>query len=457
MNKEKINRRNVIAGNILVVCYFVLMLLLHLKMSVVSDDVVFKDYLTDSTVFQFMQRCYRYMSGKFLTDPLGAVLVKVPFMLWKVLDTCICTAAYCMISSLLTDQEQLLDRIFLFLVMLMFPVYYLMSAGFVLTSTNYLYTSFSILWIAMIFKRAKLGKVGIGDMIVLAVVSLYAANQEQSACVLIGLLTVYALYLAVTGKEIKKVFLIDIYTLFCSCIGFALVCFSPGHVARSKSVEGTFCVPGYADWSAATKIFKGYTTTAANLLYYPTWIYVMLCVLVCVLGLLNRKWIVKGFAAIPLFFCLGSYYIWSHFFAYYPKYGYGMMDLHTYKNSALTVMTSFLPLILFLIICITVISSCESKVYGGSIVLLLSVGLASRVMMGFSPTLFGSSFRTFTYLLLLMQVNCILIFKEILRKNNKIASMVVLLVAVGLAAYMYVLNHSVLDVIAEEGFVYYLY
>jgi hypothetical protein len=85
------------------------------------------------------------------------------------------------------------------------------------------------------------------------------------------------------------------------------------------------------------------------------------------------------------------------------------------------------------------------------------VGLASRVMMGFSPTLFGSSFRTFTYLLLLMQVNCILIFKEILRKNNKIASMVVLLVAVGLAAYMYVLNHSVLDVIAEEGFVYYLY
>jgi hypothetical protein len=183
----------------------------------------------------------------------------------------------------------------------------------------------------------------------------------------------------------------------------------------------------------------------------------MLCVLVCVLGMLNGKRIVKGIAAIPLLFCLGSYNIWSHLFAYYPEYGFAMMDLNTYHNLAFTVLTSLLPLILFLIICITVISSCESKVDGGTIVLLLSVGLASRVMMGFSPTLFGSSFRTFTYLLLLMQVDCILIFKEIQKKNNKMASLIVLFVAAGLAAYMYVHNHSVLDRIAEEGWVYYFY
>jgi hypothetical protein len=302
-----------------------------------------------------------------------------------------------------------------------------------------------------------MGRIWSGDILMLAIASLYAANQEQSACVLIGLLTVYALFLTVTGKENKKIFLIDIYTLICSCIGFALVCLSPGHIVRTKTVEGTFCVPGYADWSAATKIFKGYTTTVANLLYYPTWIYVMLCVLVCVLGMLNGKRIVKGIAAIPLLFCLGSYNIWSHLFAYYPEYGFAMMDLNTYHNLAFTVLTSLLPLILFLIICITVISSCESKVDGGTIVLLLSVGLASRVMMGFSPTLFGSSFRTFTYLLLLMQVDCILIFKEIQKKNNKMASLIVLFVAAGLAAYMYVHNHSVLDRIAEEGWVYYFY
>jgi high-affinity Fe2+/Pb2+ permease len=56
-----------------------------------------------------------------------------------------------------------------------------------------------------------------------------------------------------------------------------------------------------------------------------------------------------------------------------------------------------------------------------------------------------------------MQVDCILIFKEIQKKNNKMASLIVLFVAAGLAAYMYVHNHSVLDRIAEEGWVYYFY
>lgn len=457
MEKMKMRKWNHILSYGLIVCYFVLMLLLHLKMSVVSDDIVFKDNLTDSTVIQFMQKCYLYINGRIFTDPLGAVLVAIPFTAWKVLDSGICTVAYYMIDKLLADKDQILEHLFVFLVMLMYPVYYLMSAGFIMTSTNYLYTSFGILCIAVALKWTRDRKFSVGSVVLITVASFYAANQDQSACVAIALLLAYAVYLVAVEKGEKRVVWMTLYALICVCAGFALLWFSPGHIARSKSVEGTFCVPGYADWSVATKLFKGYTTTAANLLYYPTWIYVMLCVLVCVLGMLNKKWIMKGIATIPLLFCLGSYYIWSHSFSYYPTYGFGMADLLTYDNPILTVVTSLLPLVLFLFLCFAVLDSCESKLYGGTIVLLLSIGLASRVAMGFSASLFGSSFRTFTYLLLLMQVDCVLIFKEILRKNNKMACVLILLVAAGLAAYMYVFNQSVLDVIAEEGFIYYIY
>ena len=54
------------------------------------------------------------------------------------------------------------------------------------------------------------------------------------------------------------------------------------------------------------------------------------------------------------------------------------------------------------------------------ILLFLSgVAFASRIVMGFSATIFGSSFRTFTYLLFLLMADSVFLIRELFLEDRK--------------------------------------
>ena len=90
---------------------------------------------------------------------------------------------------------------------------------------------------------------------------LYASNQEQSACVLGGMLCGYIFWYFMTHD--KKVNIQAVLFLAEDVAGLALLMLAPGHRIRSGSVGGTFSVPGYENWTAANKITEGITATAA--------------------------------------------------------------------------------------------------------------------------------------------------------------------------------------------------
>ena len=63
---------------------------------------------------------------------------------------------------------------------------------------------------------------------------------------------------------------------------------APGHGSRSGSVDGTFSVPGYENWTAANKITEGITATAANIYFQPVQVFMILCVLLFIAAIVMQ-------------------------------------------------------------------------------------------------------------------------------------------------------------------------
>ena len=81
---------------------------------------------------------------------------------------------------------------------------------------------------------------------------LYASNQEQSACVLGGMLCGYIFWYFMTHDI--NVNIPAVLFLAEDAAGLALLMLAPGHRIRSGSVGGTFSVPGYEKWTAPNSV-----------------------------------------------------------------------------------------------------------------------------------------------------------------------------------------------------------
>lgn len=430
----------ILAGSIYI-AFFILILFLHRDVFPCSDDIVFRDYLREYSVFEQFLRTWNYLSGKCLTDTLGAVLTLLPYSVWSVGDSLVWLLLLFLINDIIYDEpayNHLAGTALLSLLFLMFPINYLTSAGFILTSTNYVYPAVCdtlIIW--RIIKHIRTGSIPakkvysasfIGECILLFLIAVFGAGQEQSAAILIALLS-FLFAKQIFDRVSKNVDSIGtamvpiMFSLFGALGGLAFVLFSPGHIIRSKVVEGTFCVPGYAEWTFSDKIIRGYSSTVANLIYYQTWLYIAFSIMVFFLGLGIKKRALKIASGIPLAYSMTAALILPDYYSYYPDYGFGMKELIDFKSPVLNAISLIVPLLVFLLICLLIYKGFDNKASAVSVIIVIIVSLGSRIVMGFSATLFGSSFRTFIFLLIALIYCNGMLFKELQNKNHLLSSL----------------------------------
>ncbi|MBR2532485.1 MAG: hypothetical protein IKE56_07475 [Lachnospiraceae bacterium] len=251
-------------------------------------------------------------------------------------------------------------------------------------------------------------------------------------------------------------FSLTVISLVAASIGLGSVLLSPAHINRAKAVEGIFCVPGYASWTNTDKLLAGYSTTVANLIHYQTWIFIVFCLLLFGLGLCYKNIVEKFLAAVPAVYSILAALVIPDQFAYYPDYGFGMKDLIKFSDPGLNAAVLFVPFLLFILICFLINQLIDDKNSAVAIIFVLTIGLGSRVIMGFSATLFGSSFRTFMYLLFALIYCSGMLFREI-RKKKPFLSHIFLSLCVIIALRMVYLNSVILAYFKRHGVRYIQY
>ena len=384
---------------------FFLVLFIHMPWDIISDDAV--NLRLELSCSQYFMRQWRE-NGRYFTDTLAYIFLNGPFVVWKLFDS-VLYVLLAMMTAYLFGDDVMWDLACCGMVAL-FPFEYMISAGYIATSANYMYPVFCVVLVFFCLKRIYEEKGKAWEIVCIVLATLYGTNHEQAGIALICSLACGAVLWRTWGERKGAEFGRILY----GELGFALLCFgisffSPGHLARMRStVEMEVWLPQYAQWSLVTKVYRGYTSTVAVLLFQRQDLVTVFLVLVAALSLRKRFWA----GMVPLVTEMAVKWAgYDRFVVFFP-YSRGMPDIDLLEHgagpwAALVLSAGMIGGTVFSLYRVVEHKRRLGVVYG-----LLFIAACTREMMGFSATIYASSFRTFTCSLFAVGVCGVVLMKE---------------------------------------------
>lgn len=418
--------------------FFFIILIHHLMWGIVSDDRLNIGQYGSVPLRDIFLSRYE-TNGRIFTDTLAFIIYRtMPYPVWKLLDSLVWTALAFLIVCLFEGEDAGPDQVLaVCLTLLMYPFQILWSAGYIATTTNYIYTLAALLVSALPCALLLRGKEHVPACVygLSAAGILYADNHDQYAAALCGwsfLLMIYVLAAEnrkrAGGHEArmslplrKRLIRNTVLYFLLSASVYVLQMRMPGHSARMNStVERDLYLPQFAQWSLLKKLYKGYSTTVGTVLFSQTDAAVLFFILLCLCGLCCGSVREKILGAMPLAFHILIKTVGYDRWTIVYDYGYSMPEIGPLSGPKRMKNLFVLLVSLLFVICIlsaiwAVVKQTEKKLL---ILALLLLGAGTRLMMGLSPTLYASGRRTFTLLLLSFIFCCIILYNDLRRQEK---------------------------------------
>ena len=308
---------------------------------------------------------------------------------------------------------------------LIYPLYKIASAGWGGGTIVYTWSLGTLLFacipIKKIFCDEKIKKY-MYPLYSLALI--YACNQEQTCVVAFGIYFVFTILAILKNKKKTNVFMFVQDLIVILSLIFIATC--PGNYAR-KIDEIAMYYPDFATYGLFDKVSLGITATMNSLLINGS-------VVVIVFSILTSTYIMKMYknklysiiALIPAVAVLVFGVFKEATCKMFPYFGMfcdmmsknqAMVNIENYTN-----LLNFFPIILDFIVLGSMALSLLlifKKMRKNVAILIFILGLATRVAMGFSPTVFASTERTFIFFEFAILLDCILVWKEYLKETDK--------------------------------------
>lgn len=390
------------------VTFFFLILIIHFPWTYIGDDLMMAPGVENESLVEHFVIRY-FSNGRICTDVLANAFYRIPMKIWKVFDAGIYVVIAMLISWLFTANTYK-HVLSVCMLMLLFPFDYLGTAGYVCVTTNYVYTVLGILLILVPIKFVfKDRKIPIWGHLVSILSILYVTNHDQTAMVLIGGLFLYLIYIKVEKNDKKIMRIISAYLVMSIC-SYGFMFFMPGHINRmSSTAEMEVFLPEYADWTFLKKIYHGYTATVAHVMYNDVKLFCVFCVLLFLITLHKKSIRPKCIGALPMLAMVLVNVVGKDKFIHY---NYQLPDLLVLSKSVWNIVPLLLSIIILICIVYTVCVTVKSRQNKLLLLLLLLLAAGSREMMGFSATLYASSYRTFTFFLYAIILCCLILLDE---------------------------------------------
>lgn len=401
-----INCRKKNRGDLAYVGLFILMLLVHMPWDVISDDAV--NLELELSWADYFVRQWRE-NGRYFTDSLAYMFLKGPFLVWKVVDSLLYVLLAKMAAYLL-GKDRFWDIVCCMMTAL-FPFEYMISAGYIATSANYMYPVLCIVLISACLKKLYVEeRITLRQGICVILATMYSTNHEQTGVALTGGLICAAVCLGRRERVKKPVFAGILYgemALALLCFGISF--FSPGHLGRMQSVvEMEVWLPQYAQWSTAAKLYRGYTSTVAVLFFQRQDLVTVFVALLAALSFKRKAWA----GMIPLIAVTAVKIIgYDRFVVFFP-YSRGMPDIDFLENGMAPGIALALSAVIIGCTVWGLYRAVTNKGRLAVLYVLLFIAACTREMMGFSATIYASSFRTFTCSLFAVLMGNLVLIKE---------------------------------------------
>lgn len=421
---------------------FGIYLLLFISVDLTGDDAALLhefQNLTWSDHWHLMLDDYFNWSSRVLVNFVIHFVLGKPIYVFILSNAIVATILSMTFSKLFVRSNFLLNNIFIISLILLFPVHYLGSAGWMITFMTYFWPmTFGFLALVPIAKIENGESFKWYEYIIYSLALIYAGNEEIELVVLLFTYLVYFAYFLFN----KKHHIYMAIQLVLSLISLLFTVTTPGNGNRSNT-EIINWFPAYNMLDTVDKIDIGFFSTMQNILFDNNlFILIITFILTYVVFKKYSDWLLRAVAVVPfailmLFGPLKN--LVSLFFGQLIMVSNGMTQngLITISTDSLFSLSKFLLVVVFSVSFIATVLLCLENWFKNLFALsLLSSGVASRVAMGFSPTVYASGFRTGTPLYFGLIAIAILVFADALEKNvlNKKESDIIVAILVFLAA-----------------------
>jgi len=388
------------------------------------DDKVFLESVTNTSIGSYVFPRYYTWTSRTLIEYTLCFVLKTSKYLWILIQGLMMALAGYSISKLFIKEENKNNTIILLFLILLYPMNVMASAGWAATTVNYMWPL-----AACLYALIPIRKVWDGERIkpwqyplyILAMI--FACNQEQTCAILLGSYLIFTIASIVKNKKVHPMMLIQLIIAISSIV-FILTC--PGNYARNESEV----IDNFKDMQTLTmldKIGLGFTSMTGSIFSKGDLPFLMMTFVLFTFVCLNYKeTLYRVVAGIPFAAILISFYgynIFSRFFPFITSFFEklkvkGVLLTAANCNNLFNVLPIAFSFIIF--VCLVLTIALLSKELKKNIALLVFLaGYSSRLIMGFSPTVFASSERTMIFLDFAMIIVTLLTLQEMKKKTEK--------------------------------------
>lgn len=398
---------------IFVLAYFMLTKKANDDLDCIKDLVgrSLKDYLI-----------YRYnnWSSRLIIDGMMIMLCKnVKYKVFCVLNAATYVVMTIIISKIFNKEQNKNINIFLCFLVLLYPLSHLGSAGYIATSINYLLPLtclfYSMYVVLQIINNKKFSKI---SYIIAIITTLIACNMEQTCITFVALLFFIEIFLIIKKKDKKKNWYI-IVLFAIAIIELIFIAKCPGNSVRYNS-EIKARYNNYANYGLKEKIYLGIIPTASEILNQKIIFTVFALLLMIYTFGKSKNKILRTLSVIDFsfFLLMGTFSnLTKTIYQNSSKFFEIINSQDIYGNSIALPNLICLAIILFVSLSLIYLLY-EVFDHKLEYPLILIVGFASRIMMGFSPTIFASCSRTAIILYFSALVLSLIIYRELYNDKN---------------------------------------
>lgn len=381
-----------------------------------------KDMVPSGTVTEYLKLRYNTWTSRVIIEFFLVNLLQINSIVWKVFDAVIFTILGIAISKVFVKKDldkNIVKKINWIIVFLLFnlPLEMFTGAGWIATFTNYLLPItmgvVSLITLKKILCNEKIKKY---EYPIYVVACLIASNMEQMCAILLVVFFIFSIY---CFRNNKKNYILLILFLI-AILGIINIISCPGNDLRSEA-ELKRCYPKFEELSFVDKVVLGINSMMQFCLVEFNLIYILFSGLIMYVILKKYKDpIIKIIGIFPFVMGMVFNILKSIVQAIAPDFVYIFTNIP--ENTALiqsgiTVpLENYMTLIIFsltiLFLFISLILIFGKRYQTVLTIMIFGAGLCSKIMLGFSATVWASGNRTGFVLLVSMIITIIFILQE---------------------------------------------
>lgn len=411
-------------------------LIIHWKINlnvVGGDDTVFLAYSQEEgfSLIPWLAERYMTWSSRTAIEAVLMLMVNLPAFVWRVADSLVVVIGAAALTRLLERKEY--REYYSFFISLMFlalPYSYMSLAGWIATSLNYMWPlAFGLVAVYPVRKYIDGERMHLPGGILCTVCLIFAGSSEQMAFVLLASYGCFGVYLLL-GKAKRLIW--QRYKYYLLQTALTLLCFvyilaCPGNAIRSVSETATW-LPEFASYSLFKKIELGVTVTIKSIFIQENiGFLVMTFLLAALIWQYRKNWGCRIMALIPAFIMLVFTEIRQLLGSNHP-----FLNLNTIEGIGLILVCGIVLLDSYILMGKSPQFLLVSGVYAAA--------LATKAVIGFSPTIYTSGERT-SWVMDVLFLGCVAVLLSKWDFKNKQANIILSMALLFVCAPSILLNY----------------